>query len=380
MAEGFINCHRPHKTIAQIAKLFLDNPDQYALAGFFHTSPWKPDDLECAISNYIIKLVVDAYNAGIMRDVTICIDDSTIEKYKDSTFELCEKVYDHAKKRYIMGCVMVSLRITFGKYGSFTLYSVPYISEKKVTQLNVLYPDGYTFKTKNEIARELLGKVFDSLPEALKIYVCFDKWYSSKDNIEYCLSNNATVICGLKSNRLFNGTRLSSCDSLVNEKWTKTLVHYRHSNRHYFTMKLSGKLNGIKNDLTIVASRLHMKSKRPVFFLCTDTAMKVQDILDRYAIRWECETDFLYSKKRIALGDFRVRSALSIRRYFAIQHFVLFGLQYRQLLKSEKKGRWIRLAEIIAQHEAEHEEQTKKLILKHIPIAGERAVVEALLS
>ena len=383
LSDALIFSEYDHTTISRLTTLFVDKPDKYALAGFFHSSTWNADDLESTLQKAMIKQIIALVKKQNHKEIIISIDDTIIEKYKDSTFELCDSLYDHAKHRYIKGLAVLTLHITIPAVASFTFRMHPYLSKQTVQRLLIKYPgSSYSFKTKNQLAQDMLQQVFDTIPDTIKKYVCFDSWYSSKESIKFCIENNATVICALKSNRLFDDRPVRTHFSHKRKKrtWAKKRARYHFSSRKCYTKQKAGRLKGISQRVKIIASRFSFKTKHPMYILCTDESIRVQEILDRYAARWECETDYYYLKTRLGLCDFRVRSALAIKRYLCIIHFIDFYLQYRQMLKMRKKGKYISLSEIIKQHVAEHKEKTKRTILRNISDPKERSRVKELLA
>ena len=99
--------------------------------------------------------------------------------------------------------------------------------------------------------------------------------------------------------------------------------------------------------------------------------MYVHDIMDRYTKRWQCEIDYFYLKTRLGLSDFRVRSALAIKRYICIIHFVDVFLQYRQILRIKKRKKYVPLYEIIESHRNEHNEKTTENTSTALGLAAE---------
>ncbi len=382
MAEGLIFSRNTNITISNITTLFIDKPDKFALAGFFHSSTWNPEMVEEKIKINALKQAIETVKDQYKPEVIISIDDTVIEKYKDSKFELCDKVFDHAKKRYIKGVAIVTMKISFLDY-AFTLFMRPYLSKNTISKLNKKYgPNLYTFKTKNEMAIEMLAEIYKIIPKNIKTFICFDSWYASNANINYCVANKSTVICSIKSNRTFDDKIIRKhFSNKKSKKWIKKRVRYNKSSCKYYTKNKCGKLKGIKKErVKIIVSRLNHKTKHPVYFLCTDDSLSVQAILDRYTKRWECEIDYYYLKTRLGLTDFRVRSALAVTRYISIVHFAIFFLQYWQMQKTIKCKRYVPLSEIINANRKKHEDKTIGAILKIISNGEERKWVKELLS
>jgi hypothetical protein len=81
-------------------------------------------------------------------------------------------------------------------------------------------------------------------------------------------------------------------------------------------------------------------------------SLEPQTALQIYAHRWGCETDNLYLKTRLGLGDFRVRPYEAIDKYVATVHLALAYVQDR--LMHERSPRLQNLADVIRHHRDEH--------------------------
>ena len=185
-----------------------------------------------------------------------------------------------------------------------------YLREKTVRRLNRVYQQKIRFRSKMTLSIEMLKEIQPLLPESYSVYILFDSWYASKRIIQFCLKNKWQVICALKSNRIFEGKRLSKkAHYLRNKNLTKIWVDSANtSTTLYWTCLKRGKLKGLLKEVSVIISKRHSRDKRPEFFLCTDTNLSAKEALSRYVRRWAIEIDYLYLKSRLGLGDFRLRS------------------------------------------------------------------------
>jgi hypothetical protein len=64
------------------------------------------------------------------------------------------------------------------------------------------------FRTKIQIAREMLEAVAPFIPAGYQVYLLTDSWYAAASILKWCRAQDWHVICRLKSNRLLNGVPL----------------------------------------------------------------------------------------------------------------------------------------------------------------------------
>jgi len=142
----------------------------------------------------------------------LVVDDTTLDKRYSKENELAKLQYSGDEHGLVNGISLVNLLWTDPK----KCVPVDYrIYQKEV--------DG---KTKNDLFLELLKK-------ALKrgfspLYVLFDSWYSSLENLKFIRSQKLKFICNLKSNRIVSRHRvqmslsdLSLADKQVEKVWLK---------------------------------------------------------------------------------------------------------------------------------------------------------------
>ena len=141
----------------------------------------------------------------------------------------------------------------------------------------------------------------------------------------------------------YTSAKRPSGASIVNTDGTKT---------PYFTRTLEGRLEDVSFDLRVIDSKWHPRAPHSAYFGCTDFDLETQDALQIYASRWGCETDSVYLKTRLGLGDFRVRPYEAVDKYVAVVHLGWAYVQWS--LMRERSAQIQNPADIIRQHRDEH--------------------------
>ncbi len=151
-----------------------------------------------------------------MKTGYLVIDDTTLDKRYSRENELARKQYSGNEHGLVNGISIVNLLWT----NLEKCIPVDYRVYQKET-------DG---KTKNDLFAELLKK-------ALKrgfspLYVLFDSWYSSIENLKFIRGQGLKFICNLKSNRIVSRNRiqmaisdLGLADKQVRKVWLKSFGH-----------------------------------------------------------------------------------------------------------------------------------------------------------
>lgn len=362
MADAQITAECRHKTIASLYGLIVDAPDASNGCDALRISPWSAEDIRKPRRQFVIDEVKEYIQATGEQQLYVSIDDSLGEKDKATKhLEAVEFHHDHnkgtkKKSAYTNGTVHVSLRIQIGEL-SYAFDERLYLREKTVRRMNRKRPqeNRLRFRKKGSLARELLAELKALLPSGLKLYVLFDSWYASNRLIKFCRRNGWHVICAIKSNRKFDGKKLS--------QWNQTLKHRRYQRVSltatdqkqltYFARSLKGRLNNLPFDVCVILSKRHPRDKRPKYFLSTDTSLSARAILAKYQKRWAIEIDNFYVKQHLGLTDFRVQSFEATEKWFAIIYLAYVFLQWR-LNHAAPDQHLHSIADVIRLHRQEH--------------------------
>ena len=175
--------------------------------------------------------------------------------------------------------------------------------------------------------------VIQSLPENAGAYVLMDSWYTNAKVLDACLKKGCHLIGAMKTNRILypDGKRTSAADlasSLTSDCFHPVTV----KGRTYMVHRYEGALNKIDHAVVLLSYPVDAVGKKSALrvFLCSDTSLSDQMILDYYAHRWTIEVLFRSHKRYMGLKSFMVRAAKPIDRLLlilSVAHFFFsFGL------------------------------------------------------
>lgn len=352
--EGLLMCEAT-KTLSAINRLLLEPTHPSSIADFFTCSPWENEDVRRQAQKVFLEWVLAEEQGHLFRHrIIISIDDSLSSKPKESKhFEPVDWHFDAKEGRaYGHGVSFITVHIECGGRSVPINWRI-YLREKTVRRLNRIYQQKIRFCSKITLSIEMLKEIQPLLPQGYSVYVLFDSWYASKRLIQFCFKNKWHVICALKSNRIFEGKKLSRlAHYLRNKNLTKILVDSANTSTLYWTCLRKGKINGLSKEVSVIISKRHPRDKRPEFFLCTDTSLSAKEALSLYVRRWAIEVDYLYLKSRLGLGDFRLRSMEGINRYFTLVFLTLAYLSWRKAEEGAKN-----ISGVIAIHRQEQYEE-----------------------
>jgi DDE superfamily endonuclease len=345
------------KTLAQLAALELNGVDPSNLADFFRISPWDPDDLRLPLLEFVIAFLKGRNNDPACP-IYLTIDDSLTHKDKGTRhLQSVDWHFDHNQQRTIRGGSHVVLRIHWGAF-HFPLLWRPYLRESTVRRLNRRRKNTkLRYKSKLELAREMLQQVISYLPKTNPVYVLFDSWYTSAKLVNWIRQQGWHVIAAIKSNRKFSGQKLTDWHhdlkrcayqrislELANKQW-----------RTYCVRTMTGRLRGVPGSVRMLFSQKGPGVRTPKYFLCTDTTLSAQEILRRYQHRWSQEVDYWYVKLQLGLGDFRLQGYESINKWYAVVYLVLVYLYWQSYETKKAHGKTTSLSEVLARLRAEHQ-------------------------
>ena len=75
--------------------------------------------------------------------------------------------------------------------------------------------------------------------------------------------------------------------------------------------------------------------KKPMFLLSIDIELDAKSIIEHYSKRWTIETNYKYLKNSLGFDKYRVRSLISIERYFLIVFLAMNFLETIKVLQSK---------------------------------------------
>lgn len=353
------------KTLSGLARLLHVAPDPKTLADFFRESPWTVDLIGQPRKKFMLRKLLElAAKAGMELKLLASLDDSLGKKGKATRrLEAVDYYHNHSessRKRssWSNGYVYVELHVQIGPVG-FLFDTRLYLREKKVRHLNRSRSKEkrLSYRSKYNLAREMLLELAALLPAASQVYVLFDSWYASAKLINLCLRQKWQVICALKSNRKIEKQRVDRYNQTLAhqpyQKITLAAVDQRPA-RTYYVRTVSGHLEHIRSEVYVIISKKRPGDRFPKYFLCTDMSLSPQEALQLYQKRWPVEVDNLYLKEVLGLGDFRLQSFEAIQKWFAVVVLAINYLQYTAMLAYQPRHPLPALADCKRQHQQAH--------------------------
>ncbi len=152
-------------------------------------------------------------------------------------------------------------------------------------------------------------------------YLLADCWFSCEKVINACFKRGYHYIGGLKTNRkIFPqgiGIQIKKFTQFI-EKNDVDLVTV--GNRCYWVYRYEGHLNGIDNAVVLLCwpENAFKQEKALHAFICTDTELKTQVILEYYSCRWPIEIFFRQTKGNLGLNSYQVRKEIAIDRFLVL--------------------------------------------------------------
>jgi hypothetical protein len=176
-----------------------------------------------------------------------------------------------------------------------------------------------TKQTKMNYAKELISEL--PIPETAA-YFLTDSWYTNGKIIDACAARGYHFIGAMKTNRIIypQGIHISIAGFAAKyiEKNDVDLVTV--SGRKFYVYRYEGKLNGIDNAVVLLSwpESAFKNPKALRAFVCTDTSLGTDTILEYYSSRWCIEIFFGQSKDTLGFGKYQIRSAKGIERLWTI--------------------------------------------------------------
>jgi hypothetical protein len=361
LADALLVCDG-HKTLAELQRQFVECVDASNMADTLRIGPWSADAVRRPVGAFLIQEAIQqARAAGALDYICVSLDDSIAHKHKHTQhIEPVDWHFDHIEStahrpRYANGLAYLGCNVWIGQV-PITFDVQMYLREKTVRRINRQHTPEHRvhFLSKMHLARRILQTLQPLLPTDVPVYVLHDAWYASARLLKFSHRQGWHTITALKHNRTVNGQRLDQHSlALRHQRYARISVTATDGHlTRYFTRAFRGRLQHVPFDLRVIDSKGHPRARRSAYFACTDLHLETQPALQIYGHRWGCETDNVYLKTRLGLGDFRVRAYQAVDKYVAVVHLTLAYLQWRFL--HERSTQIKSLADVIRQHRDEH--------------------------
>lgn len=166
------------------------------------------------------------------------------------------------------------------------------------------------------------------VPPVVSYFLC-DSWYTPKDIMMDFLRKGFYTAGALKSNRTIypRGIRCSIREfSRFMEVADRDVSLVTVGSCRYHVYRYEGELNGIDDAAVLVTFPVGVSHNPRALrdFICTDTSLDNQEILDIYTARWTIEVYFRRIKNVLAFDKYQIRSSKGICRFWLLMSLVHF--------------------------------------------------------
>jgi DDE superfamily endonuclease len=361
LVDGLLVCDES-KTLAALQRQFLDSTDPSNWADFLRISPWRAEEVRTTLRRHQVEwLVAEVQRRGFPKVLYVNLDDSLGEKDKHTShLEPVDWFHDHNEStprqpRYQKAFCYLECTLRAGDLTA-TVELRLYLRDKTVRRLNRHRPPERRlhFRSKFRLARAILESLKPLLPPGWTIYVQFDSWYASEGLLRYIHRQGWHAVCALKSNRKFSGQRLSQFGTTLRHKrYTPVRVTAADgTTTTYHVRDAVGRLSGLPFEVRVMLSQRHPRARARAYFASTDLARTVVETLRGYSGRWSCEVVNFYTKTRLGLADFRVRSYEAVERYVVAVHLAWAYVEER--LARERSAQIRCPGDVIRRHRDDH--------------------------
>ena len=284
------------------------------IAHFLNHGKWDDHKLESILKASVIRTIYgEAIRSGC--PIFCTVDDTISSKTKPSSQAVhpIEDAYfhqSHLKGKQDYGHQAVAVMLSCN--GIVLNYAIVMYNKSK-SKIQIV----------QDIARELPE------PPVLSYFLC-DSWYTSTKVMDAFLQKGFYTVGALKTNRVIYpcGIKQKIREFALYLRKTDTDVSLvTVGSRQYYVYRYEGSLNGVENAVVLISypKEAFHNPKALRAFICTNAALEIQEILDRYVNRWPIEVYFRQSKDKLAFARYQIRSSQGIRRYWlllSLAHFI----------------------------------------------------------
>ena len=277
------------------------------IAHFLNKGKWDSDRLEEILKESVKHIIYqEARRTG--KPIHCFVDDTISSKTKPSSQALhpIQDAYfhqSHLKKRQDYGHQAVAVMLSCN---GITL-----------NYATIMYD-----KTKSKI--QIVQEIASELPVApVPSYFLCDSWYTCSKVVAAFRQKGFHTIGAIKTNRLvtLEGDKLQ-----LGQLAAAALLAGLNANlvtvgkRQFFIYSFQVVIEGI-GEVVILLSYPRETLGEPSTlraFVCTDTSLSIEEILDHYVVRWNIEVFFRNAKQKLAFDKYQIRSSTGIQRFWLI--------------------------------------------------------------
>ena len=277
------------------------------IAHFLNKGRWDSQWLEDWVKDAVVHIIyAEAESTGKPIE---CIVDDTILSHTKPSLRAMNPIqdayfhYSHLKRKQDYGHQAIGVMLSCNE---ITLNYAFILYDKKCSKIDIV----------REIASEL--------PVAPVVsYLLCDSWYTCAKIMDAFIVKGFYTIGAIKTNRIIYpcGIRqqISQFASFI-RKSDANVNLVTVGEKQFYIYRYEGNLNDIEDAVVLI---IYPKDTFGVpeaarAFICTDTSLCTEKILDQYVKRWNVEVFFRQARQKLALDKYQIRSSTGIKRYWIL--------------------------------------------------------------
>jgi len=288
-------------TVTDIALLSIANCHRTTFGKFLSEGVWSITLAWKGIRKFVVRTIYECSSSNL--PIFAIYDDTIAEKTKPSSkakSPIQETAFHHShlKRKQVWGHQLLTTMLSCGEK------ILPYAIER------------YKKGKKSKI--QMVCEIVESLPSPKgAAYGLCDSWFTNQKVINAHFKKGYHLIGALKTNRVIYPKGISIQIKEFTQYIEKNDVCLvTVNNSKYWVYRYEGHLNGVDNAIVLLCWHESAFKKEGALhaFLCTDTELSNQTILEYYSKRWPIEVFFRQTKNNLGLNTYQVRSTKSIDR------------------------------------------------------------------
>jgi len=371
-----------NKSMANISRCILESADKTNLSRFFSEAPWEQEKVNEKRITYMLEQTAavrgKAERAGVIVDDTLC-------EHVGSMFEYVDRHYDHCEGRYPLGHNLVTTHFLSGavrfpldvrmyrryeeqtRWEEFVRQHCPEqeipTGKKERTRLHKqvdksLLQDAEfaalhaQFHTKIALAIELIEQAHErKVPFQI---VLMDSWFLCAEVAEELSKLKKDWVSLLKKNRNLEVNSFTVRDAqgqkvavagphikveelvprIPPSAYTKVTIR----ERDYWYFALNLRVPGLGKVRIVISFEKADLTGTYAVLVSNRTDWSAKQVLETYLQRWPIETFYQDSKGHLGLDEYRMRTAVAIKKHWCLV-FVAYSFLHLQCLAASPNKR-----------------------------------------
>jgi SRSO17 transposase len=238
-------------------------------------------------SSVLLRFFVGCINRIRKTPGWVCIDDTMIAKRFSKCISYASYAFSGNYGKVIMGVHIVVFIWTDGRRRLPLGF--------KIWKSKKFYQDAEDYKTKSDLALELLSECLDFVRTC--DYICFDSWYCSRKCLLAMKQSGLRVISRIAKNRniVFKGKKMKASDFKEGQAGIVYLPKF--------------------GEVLLICCRIHKQLR---YLISTDVSLGFSEVKKRYKQRWPIESFFRFTKQKLGLERCQCRTESAVRNHIIL--------------------------------------------------------------